>query len=83
MSNNTIRTLDMTEIDAVSGGISYDEAYKDFQEGGAMLGAGAGNLVASAWTGVALTPALILNSLNSLGSLTGGLPSGGDLVDLN
>ncbi|MBW5798655.1 hypothetical protein [Halomonas elongata] len=74
MSDSTIRTMSLDEIDIVSGGVSYDQAYNDFQEGGELLGAGAGKLVASAWTGIALTPALIADSLGLGTSLPGGLP---------
>ncbi|MFM9272079.1 hypothetical protein ACJ7V3_17755 [Halomonas elongata] len=74
MSDSTIRPMTFDEIDIVSGGISYDQAYQDFQEGGQLLGAGAGKLVASAWTGIALTPALIADSLGLGTSLPGGLP---------
>ncbi|WP_454849227.1 hypothetical protein [Rhizobium binxianense] len=71
MSETTIRSLSSDEIDAVSGGASFDDAYGDFIEGGALLGQGAAQLVASAYTGIALTPGLILGSL---GGLLGGLP---------
>ncbi|MGQ0335090.1 hypothetical protein [Halomonas elongata] len=74
MSDSTIRTMSLDEIDIVSGGVSYDQAYNDFQEGRELLGAGAGKLVASAWTGIALTPALIADSLGLGTSLPGGLP---------
>lgn len=78
--SGTFRALDEGEIDLVGGGISYDQAYQDFQSGGAHLGYGAGQLVSSAWTGVALTPALILSSLGTGGLLGGGLPVVGGLL---
>lgn len=71
-AETALRPLDEFEIDAVSGGVTFDEAFETFIAGGAMLGQGAAMLVASAWTGIALTPGLILDSL-------GGLP---DLPDL-
>lgn len=80
MSESTLRVLNNDEIDAVAGGISFDDAYGDFIEGGSLLLGGAAALVASAYTGIALTPALILGSLNSLlgslGGLTGGVTGG-------
>lgn len=63
--STALRELDASEIDLVTGGVDYDDAYRDFIAGGALLGRGAAALVASAWTGVALTPALILNSLGA------------------
>ncbi|QEM82349.1 MULTISPECIES: hypothetical protein [Halomonas] len=82
MSDSTLRVLSNDEIDVVAGGISFDDAYNDFMEGGALLGGGAGSLIASAYTGIALTPALILGSLNSLLGSLGGLTGGvtGDLL---
>jgi hypothetical protein len=77
MSESTIRTLSEDEVSVVAGGISFDQAYSDFKEGGALLGAGAGALIAGAYTGIALTPALILGSLGGLlgGTLGWELPS--------
>ena len=46
-----------------SGDVTFDDAYVNFMEGGGHLGLGAAMLVGSAWTGVALTPSLILDSL--------------------
>ena len=48
-----------------TGEVTYDDAYLNFMEGGGHLGMGAAMLVGSAWTGVALTPALILDSLQA------------------
>jgi len=64
-ASTTLRALDASEIDLVAGGISFDDAYDDFIVGGSLLGRGAAALIAAAWTGVALTPALILNSLGA------------------
>lgn len=80
MSESTLRVLSNDEIDMIAGGISFDDAYSDFMQGGALLGGGAASLIASAYTGIALTPALIIGSLTgllgSLGGLTGGLTGG-------
>ncbi|MEL4376580.1 hypothetical protein [Brucella cytisi] len=46
-----------------SGEVTFDDAYVNFMEGGGHLGLGAAMLVGSAWTGIALTPSLILDSL--------------------
>jgi hypothetical protein len=43
--------------------ISFGDAYRTFIWGGGALGAGAAALVAGAYTGIATTPAEILNSL--------------------
>ncbi|PRH89550.1 hypothetical protein C5L14_03025 [Labrys okinawensis] len=67
-----LRLLDSNEIDAVAGGATYDEAWANFVAGGAAIGAGAAQLVASAWTGIALTPGLILGSsgLGGIGKIS-------------
>jgi hypothetical protein len=46
-----------------SGEVTFDDAYVNFMEGGGHLGLGAAMLVGSAWTGIALTPSLVLDSL--------------------
>ncbi|MGV2184584.1 hypothetical protein [Rhizobium rhizogenes] len=71
MSQMTLRSLSSDEIDAVSGGVTFDDAYHDFIVGGALLGQGAAALVAGAYTGIALTRGLVVGSL---GGLLGGLP---------
>lgn len=43
--------------------VSFGDAYRTFIWGGGALGAGAAALVAGAYTGIATTPAEILNSL--------------------
>ncbi|QEN85151.1 hypothetical protein FZC33_02550 [Labrys sp. KNU-23] len=48
-----------------TGEVTFDDAYLNFMEGGGHLGLGAAMLVGSAWTGVALTPALVLDSLQA------------------
>ncbi|MCG7508730.1 hypothetical protein [Mesorhizobium retamae] len=48
-----------------SGEVTFDDAYLNFMNGGGHLGMGAAMLVGSAWTGVALTPALVLDSLQA------------------
>ena len=74
-AETALRPLNEFEIDAVSGGITFDEAFETFIAGGALLGQGAAMLIASAYTGIALTPGLILESL-------GGLPGVPDLPGL-
>ncbi|RZQ63555.1 hypothetical protein [Amycolatopsis suaedae] len=46
------------------GGVTFEEAYYTFIEGGGALGYGAASLVAGAYTGIATTPALILGSFD-------------------
>jgi hypothetical protein len=48
-----------------TGDVTFDDAYLNFMEGGGHLGMGAAMLVGSAWTGIALTPALVLESLQA------------------
>ncbi|MDX8532464.1 hypothetical protein RFM41_29385 [Mesorhizobium sp. VK25A] len=48
-----------------TGEVTFDDAYLNFMEGGGHLGMGAAMLVGSAWTGIALTPALVLDSLQA------------------
>ena len=48
-----------------SGEETFDDAYLNFMNGGGHIGMGAAMLVGSAWTGVALTPALVLDSLQA------------------
>lgn len=67
-----VQEMNVAELCETDGGITFDQAYHDFQQGGAHLGLGAAMLVSGAWAGIALTPALILNSLG-IGSLLGGL----------
>jgi hypothetical protein len=43
---------------------TFCDAYATFIEGGGALGYGAASLVAGAYTGVALTPALIMHSMS-------------------
>lgn len=43
--------------------VTFPEAYRTFIFGGGALGTGAAALVAGAYTGIATTPAEILNSL--------------------
>ncbi|UGU16562.1 hypothetical protein LS482_01530 [Sinomicrobium kalidii] len=68
-----VHEMNVGELRETNGGISFDQAYNDFQQGGAHLGLGAAMLVSAAWTGIALTPALILGSLGAGGLLGGGL----------
>lgn len=42
---------------------TFGDAYATFIEGGGALGYGAASLVAGAYTGVALTPALVAHSM--------------------
>ncbi|MBC9796974.1 hypothetical protein [Sinomicrobium weinanense] len=67
-----VQEMNMEELHETDGGISFDQAYHDFQQGGAHLGLGAAMLVSAAWAGIALTPALILGSLGT-GLLGGGI----------
>lgn len=41
---------------------TFGDAYENFNEGGAAAGYGAASLVSSAYTGIALTPALVAHS---------------------
>lgn len=61
-SDTTTVVTDSPDYDR-SGEVTFDDAYVNFMEGGGHLGLGAAMLVGSAWTGVALTPSLILDSL--------------------
>ena len=72
-SEPTLRPLTDHEIDAVAGGVTFDDAFETFIAGGALLGQGAAMLVAGAYTGLALTPALVLESLGGTGGLLGGI----------
>jgi hypothetical protein len=47
--------------------VSFPEAYRTFIFGGGALGTGAAALVAGAYTGIATTPAEIVNSLEHHG----------------
>ncbi|MDV6011527.1 hypothetical protein [Haloechinothrix sp. LS1_15] len=47
------------------GNITYEQAFHQFNEGGGAAGYGAASLVSSAYTGVALTPALVADSLSN------------------
>lgn len=54
-----------TTSDVPSGGeITYADAFNQFNEGGGALGYGAASLVSSAYTGIALTPALVAGSFS-------------------
>ncbi|WP_219632389.1 hypothetical protein [Haloechinothrix aidingensis] len=47
---------------AGDGDITYEEAFHQFNNGGGATGYGAASLLSSAYTGVALTPALVAGS---------------------
>lgn len=72
LENYGVQEMNVSELHETNGGITFDQAYHDFQQGGAHLGLGAAMLVAGAWTGIGLTPALILGSLGT-GGLLGGI----------
>ncbi len=53
-------------VDVPSGDeITYADAFHQFNEGGGAAGYGAASLVSSAYTGIALTPALIAGSFDN------------------
>lgn len=74
LENYGVQEMNVAELNETNGGLTFDQAYYDFQQGGAHLGLGAAMLVSAAWAGIALTPGLILGSLG-----TGGLLGGIDL----
>lgn len=43
---------------------TFGDAYQDFKLGGAAAGYGASSLVGSAYTGIALTPSLVADSVS-------------------
>ncbi|SNR32250.1 hypothetical protein SAMN06265360_10290 [Haloechinothrix alba] len=46
------------------GDITYEDAFHQFNNGGGAAGYGAASLVSSAYTGIALTPALAADSFS-------------------
>lgn len=53
------------DVEVGDGSITYEEAYYDFQQGGAAAGYGAATMVAAAYTGVSLTPAHVAEEFST------------------
>ncbi len=62
MGEAQTRTIAVTEMDRHSDDPTFGDAVLLFVEGGGALGYGAAALIAGAYTGIALTPALIIHS---------------------
>lgn len=58
------------------GKVTYSQAYHDFQAGGAAAGYGAASMVAGAYTGVALTPANVMDNVHDTDNPTSGSVNG-------
>lgn len=63
-AQDAVPTSELDGVQPDDGNITYEEAYRDFQEGGAAAGYGAASMVAAAYTGVSLTPAHMADSVS-------------------